>query len=416
MIQETATEKETPTKKPMTEIVPPQLANPSTPIPSAHLDNPSTPDSSPDLDSSTNPNINDNTLPENRVSFVSASSGGSFTQYEDVDEEGVNLICYTICYDELTPMKINEVKSNLNMLDEIDGFEDRLNLSCINYKHSNNQLRRTSLDAEEYKMIRIWENGVSDKKLDLFLPQTNRNEALLANVLLTSHINILNESELVENDITALSPEERKSQEENHKVKYVVPLLTHMFDITDNIMINWDVNSKVYAQSNSFIIKNRPDAIFITKQGSEIGCVEIKPFNTDDDDIENDRIRIAEVLKKQLHLRIAISKGTINHQTFGLMIYGSTVEFYCMNLDASDNYNFTLLKTATLPTLQDTYTYMAGTLEIFKSFKKMILDSLSYDINVPYNTEYIQRLKPTVTLMSIRKLEKVYNINVPTND
>ena len=90
--------------------------------------------------------------------------------------------------------------------------------------------------------------------------------------------------------------------------------------------------------------------------------------------------------------------------------------FYTINLYATDDYNFTLLKTDTLPIVQDTYTNMAETLEIFKGSKKTILDSLSYDINLLYNAEYIQRLKPTVTLMSICNLENVYNIHLPTND
>lgn len=64
------------------------------------------------------------------------------------------------------------------------------------------------------------------------------------------------------------------------------------------------------------------DAKFATIDGIEIGVVEIKPFNTPLEALEEDRVRLAEISKKILHKRILTAKSEKELNTFAIMIAG----------------------------------------------------------------------------------------------
>lgn len=79
----------------------------------------------------------------------------------------------------------------------------------------------------------------------------------------------------------------------------------------------------LYKNSNMKIQRRQTtDAKFATIDGIEIGVVEIKPFNTPLEALEEDRVRLAEISKKILHKRILTAKSEKELNTFAIMIAG----------------------------------------------------------------------------------------------
>lgn len=66
----------------------------------------------------------------------------------------------------------------------------------------------------------------------------------------------------------------------------------------------------------------RPDIIMICCEGIEVGCGEVKPPKKCRELIDIDRSRIAEICKRQLHLRLQTSSSTKEHCTFGILAGG----------------------------------------------------------------------------------------------
>lgn len=64
-----------------------------------------------------------------------------------------------------------------------------------------------------------------------------------------------------------------------------------------------------------------PDIIF-KYYDLEIGIGEVKPLNASKGQVEEDRIRIAELLKKLLHVRMSKAKHINEFIVFGIMVFG----------------------------------------------------------------------------------------------
>ncbi|EPB92768.1 hypothetical protein HMPREF1544_00497, partial [Mucor circinelloides 1006PhL] len=47
----------------------------------------------------------------------------------------------------------------------------------------------------------------------------------------------------------------------------------------------------------------RPDCLIITHNGIEVGTIEIKPLDTRKELVDADKCSVAEICKRQLHLR-----------------------------------------------------------------------------------------------------------------
>ncbi|KAI9020150.1 hypothetical protein CLU79DRAFT_690578, partial [Phycomyces nitens] len=65
----------------------------------------------------------------------------------------------------------------------------------------------------------------------------------------------------------------------------------------------------------------RTDFVLVAN-GQEVGCGEIKFPGTTSQLSEEDRARIAEMLKRQLHVRIMKSKDPKEFVTFGMVFNG----------------------------------------------------------------------------------------------
>jgi hypothetical protein len=101
----------------------------------------------------------------------------------------------------------------------------------------------------------------------------------------------------------------------------------------------------------------------------ELGCGEVKVGNVCPKLLEEDRARLGESMKKQLHNRIFRAKNESEFKTFGLFIHNTTIEMYTCKFTNNKEFVFVLLKSITLPTLKTSYTTMEETSEIMMSFK-----------------------------------------------
>lgn len=111
--------------------------------------------------------------------------------------------------------------------------------------------------------------------------------------------------------------------------------------------------------------------MLITKNGQEIGCGEIKPPGTSESLVETDRARIAEIMKRQLHVRMMKSKDIKEHITFGIIFDGFNVELYSLTFNTIDcfPYKFNQLEKLKLPSSPELYNNMEETLEYLLGFK-----------------------------------------------
>jgi hypothetical protein len=110
-----------------------------------------------------------------------------------------------------------------------------------------------------------------------------------------------------------------------------------------------------------------------------LGCGEVK-FNCADERLnEEDRTRLGESLKKQLHYRIKQAKSTKELYVFGIFVVDDIIELYCSSFSKEKGYSFVLLKEIVLPTLMTSYTSLEESLEI--------LFSLKVNITLYHNTD-----------------------------
>ncbi|KAI7892322.1 uncharacterized protein EV154DRAFT_393403, partial [Mucor mucedo] len=96
----------------------------------------------------------------------------------------------------------------------------------------------------------------------------------------------------------------------------------------------------------------------------ELGCGEIKVDGADDKLKDEDRTRIGERLKKQLHCRIKEAKSERIFHVFGMFIADNIVELYHSSFSKEDGYDFVLSSKLILPTLNSTYTAIEESIEI----------------------------------------------------
>lgn len=115
---------------------------------------------------------------------------------------------------------------------------------------------------------------------------------------------------------------------------------------------------------------------------------------------EEDRARLGERLKKQLHHRIIKAKSEAEFVTFGIFISDSNVEVYRCSFTTENGYVLVLLSQLTLPTLGSTYNALEESLELLFILKESMVNSLqtSSEVNLPYiYRNYYAYFKPTVT-------------------
>ena len=94
----------------------------------------------------------------------------------------------------------------------------------------------------------------------------------------------------------------------------------------------------------------RTDFLLYTSN-QELGCGEVKLNCANERLEEEDRARLGESLKQQLHYRIKQAKSTREFRVFGVFVVDNIIELYCSSFSKENGYDFILLSKITLPTL-----------------------------------------------------------------
>ncbi|KAG0754843.1 hypothetical protein G6F29_012264 [Rhizopus arrhizus] len=199
---------------------------------------------------------------------------------------------------------------------------------------------------------------------------------------------------------------DRASLLSNHKqseIDYIVQnvsiLMKLIFDSTSTLNIAWEKPSITNKDTNGKLLTH--DFLIHTSH-QEVGCGEIKVNEASKKLQEEDRARLGERLKRQLHSRILQAKSTREFFVFGVFISGPKMELYRSSFSKENGYDFVLLSNITLPTTDTTYTSLEESLEVLFSFKDSIINTTqnTSEYEQPYiYHEYSTLLKPTVSFI-----------------
>ncbi|KAG1336466.1 hypothetical protein G6F62_006250 [Rhizopus arrhizus] len=188
-----------------------------------------------------------------------------------------------------------------------------------------------------------------------------------------------------------------KKSEPDFITKYVTNFLQNiMFAYQDHLFFRWDISSKVYDESKK---KKRPDFIICTSDGFEVGCGEIKPPDTNSNEEKEDRCRIPEHLKKQLHMRLQVALEEKELVTFGFSIFGEELELSMMEFKEG-KYEYSIIKLLKLPTMYATFERMDESVEYLLGFFDIIKSTVvekNGSANSSLFMKYKKLLKPTIS-------------------
>ncbi|KAI7867049.1 hypothetical protein BDF14DRAFT_1727253 [Spinellus fusiger] len=276
-----------------------------------------------------------------------------------------------------------------------------------------------ALDNDITSMINRFIRAIEYHTKDMLLLPTKIEHINIVSLLNTSFFNNCKENNVFQYNYRYYkAPEQLKNMENDFKIKYVVPFVNAAFDVNDKLVVYWDTPLNIYTNSNMKIQKRQTtDAKFKTIDGMEIGVVEIKPFNTPTEKVEEDRVRLAEISKKMLHKRILAAKSEKELVTFAVMIAGIDIEYFVHEyrpqestvatrdrIDNAKKYTFRLLKNSILPTTPNTFSHMSLSLESLAHYKKMMVKSIASasDIEKPYlYSNNHKEFEPTITLLKL---------------
>ncbi|KAG2212590.1 hypothetical protein INT47_000566, partial [Mucor saturninus] len=210
----------------------------------------------------------------------------------------------------------------------------------------------------------------------------------------------------------------RKQSEIDYIVQNVSILIKLIFDSTStlNIACLLILSTKLFTTNNKSAIvqgeapltdkdtngKLLTHDFLIHTSHQEVGCGEIKVNEASKKLQEEDRDRLGERLKRQLHSRIRQAKSTREFFVFGVFISGPKMELYRSSFSKENGCDFVLLSNITLPTADTTYTSLEESLEVLFSFKDSIINTTqnTSEYEQPYiYHEYSTLFKPTVSFI-----------------
>ncbi|KAG2230843.1 hypothetical protein INT48_003996 [Thamnidium elegans] len=174
---------------------------------------------------------------------------------------------------------------------------------------------------------------------------------------------------------------ESKGSEIDLVASSVSIFLSPLFSAHDQIQIKFDTTSWIFKQQDDTDnVSLRPDIIFNCQQQEEVvevGCGEIKKPGASQALLDEDKMRVLEVMKRQLHLRLRRAKKEYEAVTFGVLAQGTTVILLTMKMDLEDGvYIYHEQQPFTLPTTYLTHSHMDTSLEVIVKFKDQMLNSL----------------------------------------
>lgn len=339
----------------------------------------------------------------NEGSFISTTTDNSYILLDsaEVEEKMPAKKQYYLSMQEIAPStnpKKYSIDGDLN-------FEERIALSAMNYRV---QLPKTMPQLMQFSpefnaLLREFNRSIAfDKAMNVStLPILCANEQNLACMLLFTSNRLKKQAQILPCAISKKYNVE-KNNEMNFLVQYVA-LLFESLIINSKLHLNWDVTPNSYTNCELDVHFNRHDFILHTADGMEIGTGEIKPYQATDALVEEDRCRIAESCKKQLHQRLLVARSKNELQTYGIMVNGTKVQLSTLQLSETGEYNYYIIYDAILPTTRDTYAFMEETLVKLVQFVNLMENSLikpeemADELILP---EYSPFLKPTVYMIN----------------
>ncbi|KAG1321650.1 hypothetical protein G6F62_010702 [Rhizopus arrhizus] len=256
------------------------------------------------------------------------------------------------------------------------------------------------LSADTYLLIRRWRKALENSD-DIFIQSpspTNLEEMAIANSLSTL---FLFDKESVRKTGKAVRHTHMQS-ETDFIVKYASVMLQNIFAASKKISIDWDILSFAAKERVPATFKtDRPDVVIICCSGIEVGCGEVKPPGKGNGLINKDRARIAEICKRQLHLRLKNATFGRELVTFGILLAGITLELTVLKFE-NGSYRYSILKTIELPKRKNVYDNIETCFEVLCSFKSLIEESLAEESEESLETiydKYADIIKPTARFL-----------------
>lgn len=118
-----------------------------------------------------------------------------------------------------------------------------------------------------------------------------------------------------------------KGSEINLVTNSVSTFLSPFFSSHDQVQIEFDAVSWVFKQGGSIDEERlRPDIlIHAFRHGRlvEVTCGEVEPANTSQQRLNEDKMRVLEIMKRQLHVRLRYGKSPKEAITSGIFIQGN---------------------------------------------------------------------------------------------
>ncbi|EPB83800.1 hypothetical protein HMPREF1544_09433 [Mucor circinelloides 1006PhL] len=180
-------------------------------------------------------------------------------------------------------------------------------MSSIKYQKSSSHIEH-DLDNQLIPVLSAW--------LKACRRETAFSPAVPYNLDVVSHLFILHHN--VIHQIPRLA--DLAYHEEEFKSKHVYPLLCMVFS---KMTLRCDIASNAYKHTNTNVLQRiRPDFLVLDNE-TELIAIEVKPFNTTQSLIEEDEVRVAELSKKMLHMRMARAKTVKEFCSFGICIAGN---------------------------------------------------------------------------------------------
>ena len=121
-----------------------------------------------------------------------------------------------------------------------------------------------------------------------------------------------------------------KGSEINLVASSVSKFLSPLFSTHDQVQVEFDTTSWIFKQQDDIDnVSLRPDIVFNYQQQEEvveIGCGEVKKSGVSQALLNEDKMRVLEVMKCQLHLRLCRAKKEYEAVTFGVLVQGKVMK------------------------------------------------------------------------------------------
>ncbi|KAI7900678.1 uncharacterized protein BX663DRAFT_488291 [Cokeromyces recurvatus] len=285
---------------------------------------------------------------------------------------------------------------------------NRLRLSVIFESDEEQADTMADLPNSVYQNIREFKRAILTKRFyNQPEPSSNFVELSLNNILSSTYL--LHGTDRIKN----------KGSELNLIATSVSTFLSPFFSSHDDVQMEFDSISWVYKQQE-VVDENklRPDILIHARQHGqviEVACGEVKKPGVSQERLNKDRIRVLEMMKRQLHIRLKYAKAHYETVTFGILVQGFSVVLIQMTLDLTKGvYIYQEQPPFPLPTTFETYSHMDTSMEFMQTFKGKMIDSLlkPEDNNKSQIWEEYKGHRPYMSISVCINLSKCLRINI----